>query len=155
MKNKNVKIELLQGENSPLVFAENIESRKLNEVAGTLAFRILKLREKAKKYGMKLGFSFARKFDVRITIDGVSASGTEDEFKSMVKFGITVQSNEKSMEKFHSFIKDLVLSILAGEGQQEGTYKSLKGELLNGKTPSVSAGAKMHLKNLQRVAELN
>jgi len=151
---KNIKIELLQADKSPLTFIEAIESRRLDEISGTLAYRILALRQDAKEFNINLGFSFARKFDVKITIDGQEQSGTEV-FKSMVKFGITVQGNEKSMEKFHKFINRLVLSILAGEGQIEGTYKELRNELKGAKAKSVSAGAKVYLKNVQRIAELS
>ena len=46
---KTVKIELLQGDNAPLVFSTGIESNCLDEVSGTLAFRITKLMQKSQK----------------------------------------------------------------------------------------------------------
>lgn len=128
---QTVKIELLQGDNSPLVFSTEIsESAKLSKISGTLAFRIILLFQKAKKYRMNLGgFSFARKFDVRITVQGVCASGTEIVGKDVIKFGITLQANENSVERFHDFIKDLVIDILTGESQMEGDFADLKPEL--------------------------
>lgn len=143
---KTVKIELLQGENKPLVFSTEVsEDAKLNVISGTLAFRILKLREKAKKYKMNLGFSFARKFDVKITIDGESVDGTQINGYSSIKFGVTVQSNDKSYKAFQGFISELVEAVLTGEHKAEGTYNDLKSGLEHGK--SVSKGAKQLLKN--------
>lgn len=131
MKMQTVKIELLQGDNSPLVFSTEISERaKLDVISGTLAFRIITLFQKARKYKMNLGgFSFARKFDVKITIQGAEASGTEIAGMNVVKFGITLQANEKSFENFHGFINDLVLDIMTGQSQLEDTFAELKAEL--------------------------
>jgi hypothetical protein len=130
MNIQKIKIELLQGENQPLVFCTEISSVRLSKISGTLAFRIITLMQKAKKYKMNLGgFSFARKFDVRISMNEVSASGTEDLGLSSVQFGITLQANESSVDKFHGFIADLVNAIATGEGQIEDTFVNLKEEL--------------------------
>lgn len=131
MKKQVIKIELLQGDNSPLVFSTEINERAKNDVvSGTLAFRIITLMQKTKKYRMNLGgFSFARKFDVKITIQGVEASGTEVVGKDVVKFGITLQANENSAERFHAFINELVLDIMLGTSQLEDTFAELKDEL--------------------------
>lgn len=154
MENQVIKIELLQGENAPLVFMTELsKDAKLDEVSGTLAYRILKLREKVKKYRINLGFSFARKFDVQITIDGQSANGTEVNMASTVKFGVTVQSNDKSYKDFHGFISELVEAILTGENKAEGVYNDLKSGLEHGK--SVSKGAKNFLKIAKEELILN
>lgn len=146
---KTIKIQLIQGENTPLEFIENVDSRRLDEVSGTLAYRILKLRENAIKFRQNIGFSFARKFDVKIIIDGQSIDGTKL-FNSTVKFGITVQSNDLSYKRFHAFIDQLVIDILSGQLESEGTYNELKSGLVHG--VSVSKGAKQYLK---QVAELS
>lgn len=132
MNNVNVKIELIQGDNSPVtVTTELTENLKNLEVAGTLAFRILKLRQKASKYKMNLGgFSFARKFDVKISIGSVSASGTQSIGMNTLKFGITIQNTEKSADKFHEFITDLVNDMLTGDSELEGEFEELKEELV-------------------------
>ncbi len=126
-----VTIELLQGDNAPIVLQTEISGDcKLTEVSGTLAYRIIKLRQKAQKYKMNLGgFSFSRKFDVKITSEGVSASGSQSLGLDSIKFGITIQNNEKSADHFHEFINDLVLDILTGESKIEGNFKELKQEL--------------------------
>lgn len=131
MKKQTIKIELLQGDNSPLLFAiEMSADANLSEVSGTLAFRIMKLREKVAKYKMNLGgFSFSRKFDVKISVGGTSASGTEVLGLSSIKFGITLQANEASADRFHDFLNELVLAVLTGEDQIEGTFSELKDEL--------------------------
>ena len=127
---KTIKIELLQGENSPIVFSTQVESSKLDEVSGTLAFRIIQLMLKVRKYKMNLGgFSFARKFDVQISIEGVAASGTKLNGLDVIKFGITLQRNDNSIEKFHGFISELVGEILCGDSQIEDTFQELKADL--------------------------
>ena len=128
---KKVVIELLQGENAPIVLSTEISKEAKNsEVSGTLAYRIIKLMQKARKFKMNLGgFSFARKFDVKISIDGVNASGSETLGLSVIKFGITIQNKEKSADRFHDFINELVNDILCGDSELEGDFSELKEEL--------------------------
>lgn len=122
---KNVSINLIQGENS-INFNTELSSRNFTEISGTLSGRILALMVRKKKYNMNLGgFSFARKFDVRIAIDGQSADGTSVIANGVVQFGITIQNNEKSFEKFHGFIGELVEDILTGRNVLEGTLEEI------------------------------
>lgn len=122
---KNVSINLIQGENS-INFNTELSSRNFTEISGTLSGRILALMVRKKKYNMNLGgFSFARKFDVRIAIDGQSADGTNVIANGVVQFGITIQNNEKSFEKFHGFIGELVEDILTGRNILEGTLEEI------------------------------
>jgi hypothetical protein len=122
---KNVSINLVQGENS-INFNTELSSRNFTEISGTLSGRILALMVRKKKYNMNLGgFSFARKFDVRIAIDGQSADGTSVIANGVVQFGITIQNNEKSFEKFHGFIGELVEDILTGRNVLEGTLEEM------------------------------
>lgn len=131
MKMQTIKIELLQGDNSPIVISTELtEACKLKEVSGTLAYRLLKLRLKAKKFRMNLGgFSFARKFDVKISIGEKFASGSESIGLSAVQFGITIQDKEESQERFHGFISELVNDILCGDSKIEGEFAELKEDL--------------------------
>lgn len=118
---KNVSITLIQNE-AKLAFNTELSSRNFTEISGTLSGRILALMNRKKKYNMNLGgFSFARKFDVRIEIDGQGTSGTETIANGLVQFGITIQNNEKSFEKFHGFIGELIEDILTGRNVLEGT----------------------------------
>lgn len=125
---KTVKITLLQGENE-LIFSTPIETKKINEIAGTLAYRITALMQKSRKYKMNIGLSFARKFDVAIEIDGKKADGTHTLLNGMVRFGITLQNNEASVDRFHGFISELVADIMTGQSQLEGTIEELKSNL--------------------------
>jgi hypothetical protein len=122
---KNVSINLIQGESS-INFNTELSSRNFTEISGTLSGRILALMVRKKKYNMNLGgFSFARKFDVRIAIDGQSADGTSVIANGVIQFGITIQNNEKSFEKFHGFIGELVEDILTGRNVLEGTLEEI------------------------------
>lgn len=125
---KTIKITLVQKENE-LVFSTPVESQKIDEISGTLSARIIALMVKSRKFKMNLGFSFSRKFDVKIEIDGIEASGTETILNGLVKFGIAVQTNEASMDRFAEFIGELVNEILTGKNQLEGTFDELKEEL--------------------------
>lgn len=125
---KKVIITLVQGENT-LTVDTPIKSNKINVVAGTVAARLLAVMTKAKKYKQKLGFSFARKFDININIDGKEANGTDTILNGIVKFGITVQNNEESVKRFESFISELVSDILTGRNELEGTFKELCQDL--------------------------
>jgi hypothetical protein len=122
---KNVGITLVQGE-AKLHFNTELSSRNFTEISGTLSGRILALMYRKKKYNINLGgFSFARKFDVRIEIDGMASDGTNTIANGLVQFGITIQNNEKSFEKFHGFIGELVEDILTGRNVLEGTLDEI------------------------------
>jgi len=129
---RTVKIQLLQGDKSPItVKTELTKDATLTEVSGTLAFRLIKLRQNAAEYKMNLGgFSFARKFDVRIAIDEVQTDGTTLLGHGEVVFSITLQNNEKSFNNFHKFIAKLTDDILTGESKIEGTFEDFTPELL-------------------------
>ena len=125
---KKVIIRLIQGA-AILEFSAEIETQKITEIAGTLAARIIALNVKQRKYSVKLGFSFARKFDVEIVIDGKAANGSKDLLNGLVKFGITIQQNELSYNRFAGFVSELVEEILTGKNQLEGEFSELVGEL--------------------------
>lgn len=115
---KNVKIELVQqgNESKKIAVVGEVQSHKISEVGGTIANRILKLHRNATLFGQKLNFSFSRKFDVKLTIDGKEISGTSL-MNGAVEFGLTVQNKEKSIERFCMFIESLVTDVLTGENQ--------------------------------------
>lgn len=115
---KTIKVELIQQGNEAknLVFTGQIEADKITEIGGTIAHRILKLYKNAKLYKQKLNFTFARKFDVKLTIDGEEISGSSL-MNGVINFGLTVQNKEKSIEQFCNFIDTLVTDVLTGENQ--------------------------------------
>ena len=118
---KVIKIELIQN-GSVLEFSTNVESQRLDEISGTLSGRIISLMLKSQKYKMNLGFCFKRKFDVKITIDGKEASGTESLMNGVVKFGITLNK----VDLFHDFINELVVDLLNGSNELEYTFEEYK-----------------------------
>lgn len=118
---KTVSITLVQGE-STLTFNTELQAVKISEIAGTLAGRVVALMVRAKKYKMNLGFSFNKKFDVQISIDGQSTSGTETILNGLTKFGITLKEDFKSCMNFQMFIDELVNDILTGRNIVEGEF---------------------------------
>jgi len=130
---QEIKITLIQ-EKGQLEFSTPIRAKKnVETIAGTLAARIIALHLKARKYKMNLGFSFARKFDVKLEIGGKELDGTTAIMNGIVKFGITLQTAEKnrdaSWEKFAMFIEELVDEVMNGTAQAEGKFQELKKEL--------------------------
>ena len=124
---KKIVITLVQGEQK-LIFDTFIESDKITEVSGTLAARIIALMVKSRKYKMNLGFSFSRKFDVQISVEGLGeANGTETILNGLMQFGITLGLNEGSVQRFGSFIHELVFSVLVKDTVDN---KEFEGELL-------------------------
>lgn len=94
-----VRIELTQKGKTISFNTEISDSCKVDQVAGTIAFRVISLFQKAKKFKINLdGFSFARKFDVKVIIEGKEASGTQVILNGSMEFGLTLQNNEK---KYH------------------------------------------------------
>lgn len=119
MKNKVIRIELIQ-KGHVITFTTEINDEKLSVIAGTIAFRIVTMCQKVRKFKMNLnGFSFSRKFDVQLTIEGESANGTQTIANGSVHFGLTLQDKENSVERFGDFIKELVCDILTGTSKAE------------------------------------
>ena len=132
---KTITITLKQeGGAKELKFSTQIASELLSEISGTLAARIITLAQKVRKYKMDIGFSFSRKFDVCIEIDGQSTDGTTAILNGAVHFGITLQANEGSYTRFYAFIDELVYSLLIGANEIEGEFSEFLAELLPGQT---------------------
>lgn len=129
MKNKNIRIDLIQ-KDSVLSFTVEMENEKLSVIAGTIAFRVVTMCQKVRKFKMNLnGFSFARKFDVQLTIEGESTNGTQVIANGTVAFGLTLQDKEQSIEKFGEFIKELVCDIMTGQSKAEVELTDLLEEV--------------------------
>lgn len=116
---KTVTIKLIQSENV-LTFSTELQTELTSEIAGTLSGKIIALMVRAKKYKMNLGFSFNKKFDVEIIINGESASGTKVLLNGLMRFGITLKESVQSVNNFHSFITELVTDIATGRNLIEG-----------------------------------
>lgn len=122
MKNEkvNVRIELIQGGKVLSFDTELSAGSKIDHVAGTIAFRIIGLFQKSKKFGIKLGgFSFARKFDVKLVIAGNEVTGSQVILNGSMQFGLTLQDSEKSVTTFGAFIEELISDVMIGTSQME------------------------------------
>jgi hypothetical protein len=108
MKSTNLSIEFVQGTNKLNVASVQIDSVKINEIAGTLAHRILTARANMKRYKMSVkGFSFNRKFDMILKIDGCEAVNVSDLFGGLIDAQLTLQANENSFKRFANIIHDM------------------------------------------------
>lgn len=125
---KTVTVQLVQG-NKGLSFPLEIESNRIDEIGGTIAHRIKALFLKSKKYKMNLGFSFARKFDVKISIDGQSIDGTTSILNGAMEFGLTIQNNKESLTRFVNFIDELTTDLLTGTSNEVYTLDEVLAEL--------------------------
>ena len=64
-------LSFVQGANKLTLNRFEVDSVRISEIAGTLAHRIINARMNMIKYGMKIkGFSFSRKFNIELQING-------------------------------------------------------------------------------------
>lgn len=130
MNTKQIRIDLIQGEKIISFNAELSENLNISQVAGTLALRIVGLFQKVKKFNFKLdGFSFARKFDVKIIVEGKEASGSAVILNGSMQFGITLQNTDKSVTTFGEFVHELVNDVMTGAGNMEIDLPELLAEV--------------------------
>lgn len=74
-------LSFVQGANKLTLNRFEIDSVRISEVAGTLATRIINARMNMIKYGMKIkGFSFNRKFDIQLQVNGCEIVSLNDLF---------------------------------------------------------------------------
>lgn len=115
MKSTNLSIEFVQGANKLNVANVQIDSVKIDEIAGTLAHRILTARANMKRYKMNVkGFSFNRKFDMMLKIDGCEAVNISDLFGGLIEAQVTLQANENSFKRFANIIQDMTFCAMTG-----------------------------------------
>jgi hypothetical protein len=108
MKATKLSIEFVQGANKLNVANVQIDSIKIDEIAGTLAHRILTARANMKRYGMSVkGFSFNRKFDMMLKIDGCEAVNISDLFGGIIAPTITLSAEANSFKRFSDIIYDM------------------------------------------------
>ncbi len=103
---KNVKLTLVQ-ENANLEFAKAIDSDKISEISGTLCHKVLKVQELREKFKIDLGgFSFHRRFKLRIEIDGQKLDESICYVKNQLEMSITLKDTNK--QNFVLFLHELV-----------------------------------------------
>ena len=113
VKTTKLSIEFVQGANKLNVSNVEINSVNIGQISQTLANRILTARANMKRYGMSIqGFSFNRKFDVVLRIDGCESVNVSDLFAGLFNAQITLQANEKSFERFANILHDMTFCAL-------------------------------------------
>jgi methionine salvage enolase-phosphatase E1 len=133
MKTTKLNIEFVQGTNRLNVSNVQIDSVKINEISGTIANRILTARANMKRYGMKVqGFSFNKKFDIVLSIDGCEAVNISDLFGGLFDAKITLQANAKSYERFANIIHDMTFNALTSENRNIVSIGELQAQKLIG-----------------------
>lgn len=123
---KTIKLTLVQGDNTPLVFTRTIDTEQISEVAGTIIANVLSLYTKARKYKMNIGFCFARKFDVLLTVDGVETSFQKMTSQQTVRFGITL--TPQSVDRFADFLNELVTDAMTLKSEMIYDLNEVKEE---------------------------
>lgn len=133
MKATNLSIEFVQGANVLNVANVQINSVRIDEIAGTLANRILTARANMKRYKMSVkGFSFNRKFDMMLKIDGCEAVNISDLFGGMISAQVTLQANENSFKRFANIIQDMTFCAMTSAKNDVVTLGELEPvKLLN------------------------
>ena len=133
MKSTNLSIEFVQGANVLNVANVQINSVRIDEIAGTLANRILTARANMKRYKMSVkGFSFNRKFDMMLKIEGCEAVNISDLFGGMISAQVTLQANENSFKRFANIIQDMTFCAMTSAKNDVVTLGELEPvKLLN------------------------
>jgi len=124
-------LSFVQGANKLTLNHFEVDSVKITEIAGTLAKRIITARANMIKYGMKIkGFSFNRKFDIMLQINGCEAVCLNDLFfgeDNKVNFSAKDEAQFKVKAGILcELIYDLVHLSLTGENQMVIDYSELK-----------------------------
>lgn len=134
MNNVVLNVQFVQGVNKLTISNFEIETDKITEVSGTLINKILTARKNMKKYGMTIkGFSFNRKFDILLSINGNEATNLNELFGGFdnVDAKITLQQTEASYLKFAEILHDLVFEQMTGAMNLVCDYKELTSNKQN------------------------
>ena len=108
----------------------NTNESDIKIIAGTLSNKVVKFIKLMRENNIKIGFKFARKFDVQFLQDNKEIKSFNGISLNGEHFGVklTLVNNEKSKSKFTSFmgefIKDLVCTM--GEDEEITTAELLK-----------------------------
>lgn len=134
MNNVVLNVQFVQGVNKLTISNFEIETDKITEVSGTLINRILTARKNMKKYGMTIkGFSFNRKFDILLSVNGNEPTNLNELFGGFdnVEAKITLQQTEASYLKFAEILHDLVFEQMTSSMNLVCDYKELTGNKQN------------------------
>ena len=110
----------------------NTNEPKIDKIAGTLSYKVVKFIELMRKNNQKIGFKFARKFDVQFLEDNKEIKSFNGISLNGEQFGVklTLVNNEKSKSKFTSFMGDFIKELVCTmAGDEEISTAELLEEL--------------------------
>ena len=117
-------LSFVQGANKLTLNRFEIDSVRISEIAGTLAHRIINARANMIKYGMKIkGFSFNRKFDVVLEINGCESVSLNDLF---IGDDNKVNFSAKNEQQFKVKERVIVQKVLPFYSKQKWKKEMLK-----------------------------
>jgi len=99
----------------------NTNKSDIKIIAGTLSNKVVKFITLMRKYNQKIGFKFARKFDVQFLQDNKEIKSFNGISLNGEQFGVklTIVNNEKSKSKFTSFMGEFIKELVCTMGQDE------------------------------------
>ena len=99
----------------------NTNETNINLIAGTLSNKVVKFITLMRKYNQKIGFKFARKFDVQFLQDNKEIKSFNGIYLNGEHFGVklTLVNNEKSKSKFSSFMGEFIKDLVCTMGHDE------------------------------------
>lgn len=136
MKKSIVNVTFVQGLNEVRIVNFEIESEKITEIAGTLVRKIVNARANMIKYGMKIkGFSFNRKFDIVLQVNGGEKVCLNDLFFDNVDAKITYSAKNEQQFNVNSgrlceIIYDLVFLSMTSDNKLVIDYSEVNTNLL-------------------------
>ena len=124
-------LSFVQGANKLTLNSFEVDSVRISEVAGTLATRIINARANLIKYGVKIkGFSFNRKFNIELQINGGEIVNLNDLFCGIeCKINYAAKNKEEleaKSRKLADIIYDLVHLSMTGANDLVIDYSELK-----------------------------
>jgi hypothetical protein len=124
-------LSFVQGANKLTLNRFEVDSVRISEVAGTLAHRIVNARANMIKYGMKIkGFSFNRKFNIELQINGGEIVNLNDLFEGIeCKINYSAKNREEleaKSRKLADIIYDLVFLSMTGAKELVIDYSELQ-----------------------------
>lgn len=123
---KAITIKLKQGENE-LMFQTAVNSPKINEIAGTLAKRVIDVKNKSKKFKLNFGVNFSRKFNIEFKIEGVDVDKNNFILNELFKANVTINNEEK----FALFVNEMIIELLTDRFMLETSIEELIEEINN------------------------
>jgi hypothetical protein len=124
-------LSFVQGANKLTLNRFEVDSVKISEIAGTLATRIINARANLIKYGVKIkGFSFNRKFNIELQINGGEIVNLNDLFEGIeCKINYSAKNREEleaKSRKLADIIYDLVFLSMTGAKELVIDYSELQ-----------------------------